>query len=56
MAQAPEPLAQPVSLTTPSSEAPACDTGLRFTTEVTDAAMGLRVMSVQLFNCGTQPV
>jgi hypothetical protein len=56
VAQAPEPLAQPVSLTTPSSEPPACDTGLRFTTEVTEAAMGLRVMSVQLFNCGTQPV
>lgn len=54
--QVPEPLApQPVSLATPVSE-PTCATGVRFTTDVTSAAMGLRVMSVELFNCGTETV
>lgn len=52
----PDPVVpQQVSLVTPTPE-PSCDTGLRFTTNSTDAAMGLRVMSVEVFNCGTQPV
>ncbi len=46
---------KPVSLVTPTSEPP-CDTGLRFTTNGTSAAMGLRLMSVEVVNCGTQPV
>lgn len=49
-------VAQPVSLLAPTSTAPSCDTGLRFTSGFTNAAMGLRVMSVEVVNCGTQPV
>jgi hypothetical protein len=53
----PEPAgARPISLVTPAAQEPSCDTGLRFTTGFTDAAMGLRVMSVEVVNCGTQPV
>lgn len=53
----PEPeVAQPISLITPAAAEPACDTGLRFTAGFTEAAMGLRVMSVELVNCGTQPL
>ncbi|MCP2199411.1 Protein of unknown function (DUF4232) [Lentzea flava] len=53
----PEPAgAQPVSLATPTSGEPSCATGLRFISGYTDAAMGLRVMSVEVVNCGTQPV
>ena len=43
---------EPVSLATPAS----CSTGLTFSAGVTEAAMGLRVMSVEVLNCGTQPV
>jgi hypothetical protein len=53
----PEPaVARPISVTTPETEPQSCDTGLRFTMGSTDAAMGLRVMSVEVVNCGTQPV
>jgi len=53
----PEPtVARPLSLITPPSGDPACDTGLRFTTGATEAASGLRVMAVEVVNCGTEPV
>ncbi|GGN14477.1 hypothetical protein GCM10011609_63830 [Lentzea pudingi] len=39
-----------------AAEEPLCDNGLRFTTGGTGAAMGLRVMSVELTNCGSEPV
>lgn len=53
----PDPaVAQPISLATPTSGEPSCATGVRFTAGYTDAAMGLRVMSVEMLNCGTQPV
>src|SRR5688572_17128152 len=39
-----------------AAEDPSCDTGLRFTTNVTSAAMGLRVMSVEVANCGVEPL
>ncbi|WP_330273439.1 DUF4232 domain-containing protein [Lentzea sp. NBC_00516] len=39
-----------------ATETPSCDTGLRFVTNVTDAAMGLRVMSVEAVNCGVEPL
>ncbi|WP_154697452.1 DUF4232 domain-containing protein [Lentzea guizhouensis] len=42
--------------TTPSPSEQPCANGLRFTTNGGDAAMGLRVMSVEVVNCGTQPV
>ncbi|MFD5825795.1 DUF4232 domain-containing protein [Lentzea sp. NPDC060358] len=52
----PEPTVErPVSLVTPTNE-PACDTGLRFTAGATEAASGLRVMAVEVLNCGTKPV
>ncbi|SER07434.1 DUF4232 domain-containing protein [Lentzea albida] len=38
-----------------ASEEP-CDTGARFTTNGTSAAMGLRVMSVEVTNCGSEPL
>ncbi|WP_157985203.1 DUF4232 domain-containing protein [Lentzea terrae] len=53
----PEPgAARPISLSTPTSGEPSCDTGLRFRAGSTNAAMGLRVMAVELVNCGTQPL
>src|SRR5687768_12280452 len=53
----PEPAAaRPISLSTPASDEPSCATGLRFVTGYTDAAMGLRLMSIEMVNCGTQPV
>lgn len=53
----PEPgVARPISLSTPTSGEPSCDTGLLFRSGFTDAAMGLRVMAVEVVNCGTQPV
>lgn len=48
--------AQAISLAPPTSVAPSCDTGMQITEGSGDAAMGLRVMSIELFNCGTQPV
>ncbi|MGW4210038.1 DUF4232 domain-containing protein [Lentzea sp. NPDC004789] len=57
--QAPLPqpnVARPISLPTPTSGEPSCDTGLRFTAGYTDAATGLRVMAVEAVNCGTQPL
>lgn len=49
-------LAGLVACTTVSraAEEPLCDNGLRFTTNDTSAAMGLRVMSVEVSNCGTE--
>jgi hypothetical protein len=53
----PDPVrARPLSLTTPTSDEPSCDTGLQFSAGYTDVAMGLRVMSVEVVNCGTRPV
>ncbi|MDX8035894.1 DUF4232 domain-containing protein [Lentzea sp. BCCO 10_0856] len=52
----PEPVAQPISLVAPTSAEPSCATGLRFTTVFTNAATGLRVMSIEMLNCGTEPV
>ncbi|MFD4670544.1 DUF4232 domain-containing protein [Lentzea sp. NPDC058450] len=40
----------------PSSAAEQCDSGLSFTTDSTSAAMGLRLMSVEVTNCGTEPL
>ncbi|WP_170154796.1 DUF4232 domain-containing protein [Lentzea atacamensis] len=48
--------AQAVPLATPTSAEPSCATGLQFVEGAGDAAMGLRVMSIELVNCGTQPV
>lgn len=52
-------VARPTSLTTPPSAPPStppsCDTGLRFTEVSGDAAMGLRLLGVEVVNCGTQP-
>src|SRR5687767_10670018 len=48
--------ARPISLSTPTSDEPSCATGLRFVTGYTSAAMGLRLMSVEVVNCGTEPV
>ena len=39
-----------------ATEVPACETGLRFTTNNTSAAMGLRLMSVEVTNCGSEPL
>lgn len=53
----PEPeVARPISLSTPTSGEPSCDTGVLFRSGFTNAAMGLRVMGVEMVNCGTQPV
>ncbi|MFS8098571.1 DUF4232 domain-containing protein [Lentzea alba] len=46
-------VAAPVS---PNTPADSCETGLRFSEGDGDAAMGLRVVSIKVFNCGTQPV
>ncbi|WP_394616564.1 DUF4232 domain-containing protein [Lentzea sp. JNUCC 0626] len=37
-----------------SSATQPCDSGLRFTTSGTGAAMGLRLMAVEVTNCGTE--
>lgn len=39
-----------------AAEDPSCETGVRFTANGTGAAMGLRVMSVEVTNCGSEPV
>lgn len=39
-----------------AAEEPLCDNGLRFTTGGTGAATGLRVMSVRVTNCGSEPL
>ncbi|MEV6241376.1 DUF4232 domain-containing protein [Lentzea sp. NPDC051838] len=52
----PPEAARPVSLSTPTTGEPSCDTGVQIRSGATDAAMGLRIMGVELFNCGTQPV
>lgn len=53
----PQPVvARPISLSTPTSGEPSCDTGLQFRAGSTNAAMGLRVMAVEVVNCGTQPL
>lgn len=49
------PPARPLSSATPAS-APPCGSGMRFTAGATEAATGLRVMPVELLNCGAQPV
>ncbi|KOV79970.1 DUF4232 domain-containing protein [Nocardia sp. NRRL S-836] len=49
-------LPPPVARSAPTQPEPACADGLRFTTEGGDAASGLRVMSVEVVNCGTEPV
>ncbi|SEQ47957.1 Protein of unknown function [Lentzea xinjiangensis] len=57
VAALPEPPdARSVSLITPESREPSCDAGLLFTTGFTEAASGLRVMDVEVVNCGTEPV
>jgi hypothetical protein len=48
--------ARPITPSAPTPDESSCATGLRFVTGYTDAAMGLRVMSVEAVNCGTQPV
>jgi hypothetical protein len=47
---------QPIALSTPTTGEPSCDTGLQFRTTTSDAAMGLRIMGIEVFNCGTQPL
>ncbi|MFD9701769.1 DUF4232 domain-containing protein [Lentzea sp. NPDC059081] len=37
-----------------ASEDPGCAAGVRFTTNSTEAASGLRVMAVEVANCGTE--
>ena len=37
-----------------ASEDPGCAAGVRFTSNYTEAASGLRVMSVEVANCGTE--
>lgn len=49
-------VARPISQTTPSSAAPSCGTGLRFTEVSGDSAMGLRVRGIEVVNCGAQPI
>ncbi|HEX8868750.1 MAG TPA: DUF4232 domain-containing protein [Lentzea sp.] len=49
-------VARPISLNTPESAEPSCDTGLQFRTTTGDAAMGLRILGIEVFNCGTQPL
>ncbi|HEX7307882.1 DUF4232 domain-containing protein [Lentzea sp.] len=39
-----------------ASEDPGCAAGVRFTSNYTEAASGLRVMSVEVANCGAEPV
>ncbi|MGZ3143293.1 DUF4232 domain-containing protein [Lentzea chajnantorensis] len=51
-----EPVLPPPALTTAAPAEPACTGGLRFTTSGGDAATGLRVMAVEVVNCGTEPV
>lgn len=51
----PEPVIAPPATTTPSS-VPPCATGLRFVTDQSEAAMGLRLMRVKAVNCGAEPV
>jgi Protein of unknown function (DUF4232) len=43
-----------LSVSPMASAEPLCDNGLQFTTTDGDAAMGLRVMQVQVRNCGTE--
>ncbi|MDX8047955.1 DUF4232 domain-containing protein [Lentzea sp. BCCO 10_0798] len=42
--------------TVSQAEEPSCETGLRFTANGTGAAMGLRMMSVEVTNCGSEPL
>ncbi|WP_176946969.1 DUF4232 domain-containing protein [Lentzea fradiae] len=53
--QEPPPVQQR-TLAAPSASAESCGTGLKFTAGEVEAASGLRVMPVELLNCGTQPV
>lgn len=48
--------ARPIALVTPAAGEPSCDTGLQIRSGFTDAAMGLRIMAIELVNCGAQPV
>ncbi len=49
-------LPPPVARSTPVPSEPVCAGGLRFTTDGGDEASGLRVLSVEVVNCGTEPV
>lgn len=42
--------------TVSQADEPSCETGLRFTANGTSAAMGLRLMSVEVTNCGSEPL
>ncbi|WP_158843789.1 DUF4232 domain-containing protein [Saccharothrix deserti] len=50
----PQPLPQPSPTQSPSPTADPCPTGVEYAVTGGDAAMGLRVMTLTLTNCGTE--
>ncbi|MET9230562.1 DUF4232 domain-containing protein [Lentzea sp. NPDC003310] len=42
--------------TVAQAEVPSCDSGVRFSATGTGAAMGLRLMAIEVTNCGTEPL